>query len=172
MRDLALPHHWLDRLFRAEQKRLRGRLARWLGCPATAEDVLQDTFLRLASSPAAAQAQDPAAYLGRAARHAAADRLRGAAGRPSGSAPVPEEIAAAQPLPDAVLEQRDRVRRFAAALQTLPERQRAMVVAARLDGLSYAAIATRHGSTPAAVEKTVARALLRLGAALGEDGSP
>ncbi|WP_159999947.1 RNA polymerase sigma factor [Roseomonas sp. 18066] len=168
MRDLALPRHWLDRLFREEQGRLQRRLGRWLGCPAAAEDVLQDSFLRLAGSQAATEARDPAAYLARAARHAAADRLRGPAGRPSGQASLTEDLACPGPLPDAVAEQRERVRRFATALRALPAQQRAMVVAARLEGQSHAAIAARHGTTPAAVEKAVARALLRLSACLDE----
>ncbi|WP_419899700.1 RNA polymerase sigma factor [Roseomonas sp. USHLN139] len=173
MRDLALPRHWLDRLFREEQGRLQRRLGRWLGCPAAAEDVLQDSFLRLSGSEAAAGAREPAAYLARAARHAAADRLRGPTGRATGQAPLPEDLACPAPLPDAVAEQRERVRRFAAALRALPEKQRAMVVAARLEGQSHAAIAARHGTTPAAVEKAVARALLRLNASLAEDdGDP
>ncbi|ONG53111.1 hypothetical protein BKE38_13400 [Pseudoroseomonas deserti] len=172
MRDLVLPRPWLDRLFREEQGRLRRRLGRWLGCQAAAEDVLQDSFLRLIGSQAATQANDPAAYLARAARHAAADRLRGPSGRPAGQAPLPEDLACDAPLPDAVAEQRERVRRFAAALRALPDKQRAMVVAARLDGQSHAAIAARHGTTPAAVEKAVARALQRLSACLDDDDAP
>ncbi|MBE9604710.1 sigma-70 family RNA polymerase sigma factor [Acetobacteraceae bacterium H6797] len=173
MYDLALPYQWLDRLFRKEQRRLQRRLTRWVGCEASAEDVLQDTFLRLASSPSAASADNPSAYLGRAAHHAMVDRLRGPAGRPSGQEALDEQMASPEPLPDTVLEHRDRVRRFAAAIQSLPAAQQAMIIAARVDGLSYAAIAERHGTSPAAVEKTIARALKRIALAMGEhEASP
>jgi len=82
-------------------------------------------------------------------------------------------MACSAPLPDAVLEHRDRVRRFSAALKALPAPQQAMIIAARVDGLSYAAIAVRHGTSPAAVEKAVARALKRIAMAMGEhEASP
>jgi len=170
MSDAVSPYQWLDRLFREEERRLQRRLGRWLGCPAAAEDALQDAFLRLASSPCVQAAQNLPAYLNQVARHAAVDRLRSPAGRPSGHEVLSDQWACPAPLPDAVVVQRQRVRRFSEALATLPARQRAMVVAARVDGLSYDAIAHRHGTTPAAVEKVVARALRRMDAVLADDG--
>lgn len=166
MSDTAPPLAWLDRLFREEQGQLQRRVARWMGGAAAAEDVVQDTFLRLASSAAAPGADNRPAYLARSARHAAVDWLRGKAGRPSGDATLPETLPAALPGPEEVAIHRQRVRLFSAALAGLPERQREMVVLARVQGLTYAAIAARHGTTPAAVEKAVARALQRLDAAL------
>jgi RNA polymerase sigma factor (sigma-70 family) len=172
--DIAASLHWLDRLFREEHQQLQRRIGRWLGSTAAAEDAVQDAFLRMATSAAAAQAQDPPAYLARAARHAAIDRLRRKAdGRQDGEA-LTEQMPCPLPAPDVAAAQRQRIRHFTAALQRLPQRQQQMVVAARVEGLSYAAIAARHGSTPAAVEKAVSRALQRLEAvmAMGDGPSP
>ena len=166
MPDIAASLHWLDRLFREEHHQIQRRIGRWLGNTAAAEDAVQDAFLRLATSPAAAQAQDLPAYLARAARHAAIDRLRLKADGRTDAEAVSEELPCPLPAPDDAAAQRQRIRHFAAALETLPERQRQMVVAARVEGLSYAAIAIRHASTPAAVEKAVSRALQRIDAVM------
>jgi RNA polymerase sigma-70 factor (ECF subfamily) len=162
---------WLDRLFREEHRQLQRRIGRWMGGSAAAEDVLQDTFLRLATSDAAPGAGNLPAYLTRSARHAASDWRRGKPGRPAGEASLSEDFASPLPCPETAAIQRERMRHFATALATLPDRQRQMVVLARVEGLSYAAIAARLGSTPAAVEKAVARALLRLDAALAATAS-
>jgi RNA polymerase sigma factor (sigma-70 family) len=170
--DIVASLHWLDRLFREEHHQVQRRIGRWLGNTAAAEDAVQDAFLRMAASPAAAQAQDPPAYLARAARHAAIDRLRRKADIRQNGEALSEDIPCPLPAPDVAAAQRQRIRHFTAALQTFPERQRQMVVAARVEGLSYATIAARHGSTPAAVEKAVSRALQRLEAVMAKDDGP
>lgn len=171
MTGASSPLLWLDRLFREEQPRLRAGLQRWLGRRDLAEDALQDTFTRLAAAGGPPMAGDLSSYIARSARNAAIDRLRSPGSRSLGDAPPSPDLPSHQPDPEDVAAQRQRARRFAAALAELPAPQRAMVLAARVHGHSHAAIAARHGTSPAAVEKTIARALRRL-AAIADGAAP
>ncbi|HEX6866719.1 MAG TPA: sigma-70 family RNA polymerase sigma factor, partial [Caulobacteraceae bacterium] len=71
-------------------------------------------------------------------------------------------LADSSPGPDEVLQGRDRLRRLREGLEALKPRTRDMLLAQRLEGLSYAEIAAREGVSVSAVEKQIARAVLFL----------
>ena len=64
--------------------------------------------------------------------------------------------------PARIMEARARLQQVAADLASLPERTRRILLKRRLENMSYAKIAEAEDMTVAAVEKTVARATLRL----------
>jgi RNA polymerase sigma-70 factor, ECF subfamily len=133
-------------VFRDRYRELYGLGYRLLGDHGEAEDVVQETFLKLDGHPVLERPDDEvAAWLRRVCLHTAYNRLRGlrrASARldRAGRAERADDEAdhRAEPLLDVLRdEQRQAVRR---ALATLPERQRACLLL-RHAGYSYAEIA-------------------------------
>ena len=130
-----------------------------------AEDVVQETFLKLLSHlNAGGDASNLRGWLFTVAAHAARDRQR-RRGRwvswlPAHDAQVPPPM-----LPD----EDGRLKNARDALQRLPERDR-VLLALRAQGLSYRDIASAARIKPASVGRLLARAVDRWEAALRKDG--
>ena len=138
--------------------------ARMLGDRAEAEDVTQETMLRLWR--VAPDWQDggatPATWAFRVASNLATDRLR----RKRGGVPELPELVDDSPSTDARLMQDARARALEAALQHLPERQRQAVILRHLEGLSNPEIAAILMIGVEAVESLTARGKRNLTALL------
>jgi RNA polymerase sigma-70 factor, ECF subfamily len=118
----------LDRLFRAA----------WALCGsrADAEDLVQETYLRVLARPRVIRREDDLAYLMRALRNTfLAGRRRASVREPP--LPLDEGLdrapASASPAPDEVVEQR----RVYEAIAALPDEFRDALVAVDVTGLSY-----------------------------------
>jgi len=150
--DRAAARALADRLV----PRLLRFAARMLGDAAEAEDVTQETMLRLWRQ--APQWQAGAAQVStwafRVAANLCTDRLRRRRPLPLDAAPDPVD---GTPGAEARLIAADRAGALAAALLALPERQRQAVVLRHLEGLSNPAIAAVMGVGVEAVESLTAR---------------
>jgi RNA polymerase sigma-70 factor (ECF subfamily) len=78
----------------------------------------------------------------------------------------PRQLADSSPLPDILLDRKERLRALAAAVEELPERQRAVVVMHRYQEMTYEQIAETLDSTPQAVKSMLFRAHAALRAKL------
>ncbi|TWA76343.1 RNA polymerase sigma-70 factor (ECF subfamily) [Azospirillum brasilense] len=140
---------------------MTGHLARRLGSLCLAEDVVQDTYLRLRSLTALPEIDNPRSYLYRMADNIALDRMRAETRR--GRRFAPAELGLDRPLdePDAeaTLEHKQRLERLSRALDELPPRCREVFLLHKFDGLSHADIAARLGISRSMVEKHVMKAL-------------
>jgi RNA polymerase sigma-70 factor (ECF subfamily) len=138
---------------------LKRRLARRLGSADWAEEALQDTFLRLDGAEVAGEIRNPGAYLFRTAVNIALNRRR-AEHRRLGADEVEALLHIADDAPDAlrVIESRADLTRLKAAMAELPARQRAILLAARLEGLPRREIAARFGISVSMVEKELKKA--------------
>jgi RNA polymerase sigma-70 factor (ECF subfamily) len=135
--------------------RLLRYAARMLGDPVEAEDIVQETMLRLwriAPEWQAGQAQ-PMTWAFRVATNLCTDRLR----RRRGGVPEMPELPDGAPGQDAVLMRNARAKALQAALMQLPERQREAVVLRHLEGLSNPEIAAIMMVGVEAVESLTAR---------------
>ena len=145
--------------------RIMSLARRMLGDPAEAEDVTQETMLRLWLS-APTWRRDEAkvgTWLYRVATNQCIDRLRKRARR----AGEPEiEVADTAPGVVQKLERRDRAAVLQAALAKLPPRQRAAVVLRHLEEKSNPEIAEVLGTTVEAVESLLSRGRRELAALL------
>ncbi len=150
---------FLQRLLVARYGDLKTRLTRRLGSEDLASEALQDTWLRLQGDQTAMVVHSPEAYLFRTAVNAANDRRRSEARRLTRAEvvsllTVPDEA----PGPDRVLAARRELRDFAAILAELPPRQRAILLAARLEGMQRSEIAARYGISKRMVLRELAAA--------------
>lgn len=154
---------------------LTGRLAprihafalRMLGDAAEAEDVTQETMLRLwRIAPQWERGRGRVAtWAFRVASNLCTDRLRQRRPAALEDAPEPEDPA---PGPEARLIAADRVQALEAALAALPARQRQAVVLRHLEGLANPEIAEVMGVGVEAVESLTARGRRALAAALAQ----
>jgi RNA polymerase sigma-70 factor (ECF subfamily) len=124
---------------------------------AEAEDIVQETFLKLHQGRLR-DADQVAAWLTTVARNAARDRVR----RRKPQAPeetfhtLPDHASAR---PGAELERREYQERLHRALGSLPEDHRTALTLRYLEGLDYRAIATTMGVTDGALRGMLGRAL-------------
>ena len=127
-----------------------------LGRPDLAEDVVQDTFLKLLEHLSRGRPLDSArGWLCTVAAHACRDRQR--ASRRSLPWMAERDLRVAPERPDA----RDGTRPIVDALGHLAARDRALI-ALRVEGLTYAEIASALAIRPISIGRLVARALERL----------
>jgi len=140
---------------------LSRHLRRRTGSAERAQDVMQDTYLRLLETEArqSQDVRDSRAYIYRVAGNLAVDTARrerrggGSEGEPT------EHLMDPQPGPEHRADAHGRLRRLDAALAELPSNVRVSLLLFRVDGLSHAQIARRLGVSESMVAKYLARAL-------------
>jgi len=139
---------------------LKRQLARRLGSPDVADDILQEAYLRLQRMGDVQFVLHPRTYLFRIALNIAADRRRAESRRLARS-----EIELLLRLendeldPERIAEGRSSVRSLVRALEELTPRRRAIFIAARLEGVPYPQIAARFGISTRYLERELKRAL-------------
>jgi RNA polymerase sigma factor (sigma-70 family) len=149
----------LRQLFIDGYDELKAKLTQRLGSADLAGDAVQDTWLRLHRAERLGHVKSPANYLFRIALNVARDRLISER-RYLSSAQVdtmldlPDESADPASAVDARLE----LQLVEKLIAELPRRQRDILVAARLDGLSRQEIAERMGISLSLVEKELKQA--------------
>ena len=144
------------------------------GSQAAAEDLAQELYLKLAARPAGDVADNPTAFLYRAALNLMVDRTRGetrAAARDAqwrgahGTLMAGEEVAR-EPAADEVAASRQRLRQLIEAVAALPPQMQRAFSLHKLDGLSHAQTAQAMGISVKSVEKHISAALKALTARL------
>lgn len=143
--------------------------ARRLGGTEAAEDLVQEIYFKL-DGVDQSQVRDPAAYLYRLGWNLMLDRLkqeRRAAARDGAWASV-EVVGVGDaaldptPIPDAVVDARQRLSRLLSRLDSLPQTTQRIFRLHKFEGLTHAETAARLGLSRSAVEKHVSAALKAL----------
>lgn len=146
------------------------------GSSATAEDLVQELYLKLAGRTEAIAADNPTALLYRIALNLLRDRARGemrasvrdAEWRGAHHATVAGEDVADEAPADEVTASRQRLRQLVAAVGDLPPQMQRAFTLHKLDGLSHAETAHAMGLSVKSVEKHISAALARLSARLSK----
>lgn len=130
---------------------------RTLGDRAEAEEVAQETFLRLWTEAANFEPRaQPKTWLYRIARNLCIDRIRKR--RSHGPEVELSERNAGEDRPSALLVRKQTAERVERALATLPERQREAITLVHYEGLSGAEASEILAVSPEALESLLARA--------------
>jgi RNA polymerase sigma-70 factor (ECF subfamily) len=150
-------------LYREHSPVLVRQLTRRTGCGEIARELTHETFVRvLRMTPAMlARIEQPEAFLRRISTNLLRDWGRSKA---VSERARPALELAADPSVDqiAVLESRDMLRRLEHAVGRLRPRTREIVLAHRVEGLSYAEIAARTGLSVKGVEKQMSKAIAKI----------
>lgn len=153
----------------AAHGRLIAYARRRLRDPDQAGDVVQETVMRVIEQDRRQGIDQPLAY---AFRVADSVIYRGARRASQPYEPVDVELACDLPLPDELLDYRQRFDRFERALATLPVQRRTAFVKRHLDGQSRTEIAADMGISVEAVKKHLVRAMIDLAGCIDDDGGP
>ncbi len=147
----------------AQWKSLRMFLRKRTGSSDLADDVLQETWIRLATTkidPAAIR--DRRAFILRIAGNIAIDLLRRETKHAARCVSDEAVLLAVQdkcPSPEMVAIDRDQLRQLVRALIELPKNARLALLMSRCDGMSHASIASRLEVSESMVAKYLAQAL-------------
>lgn len=157
-------------LFLERYAELRSRLGYRLGCEHMAEDVLQETWLRVDQMGELSDVRNPSSYLFRMALNVAADH-RKAESRLLYYNEIEELMQSTDESisPANAASALQDVEKLQRALYRLPSRRRAILLAARVNGVPHRDIAHRFGVSTRTVEKELKAALLFCGEVLGRD---
>lgn len=150
----ALQHHLLTRY-----TIFKKRLTKYLGSADLAGDALQDTWLRLERGGELTRVGSPETYLYTMAVNAARDRQR-VENRRLTTSEIETLLEIEDDAPDAArtAESRSVLEALVAILEELPTRQQAILLAARLDGMSRNDIALRFGVSVRFVQRELQEA--------------
>lgn len=154
-----------EELYRRYRDRLYAFLVRYTGDPSTAQDLFQETFLRVFRDRARYEPRAAfATWLFTIARNLFLDSLKksGVGGTPAQSETAIHAVP--DPAPDALknLERREAETALRQALASLAEEERAILLLSRFEGLRYAQIAEILGTSEGAVKVRAHRALMAL----------
>jgi RNA polymerase sigma-70 factor (ECF subfamily) len=166
-----------DELYRLAAPRVRGFLVRLSGDVALADDLTQETFLRVHRARGAFAAGAAAVpWILAIARNALRDNARRAQARPSlrSSTPMEDEGPVNEAAPDErgdeVLVAREMLQIVQRTLGDMPTLHREAFVLIRFEGLSVSEAAAILGATEGAVKVRAFRAYEALRGALGRQG--
>jgi len=159
----------IDQLYRAERSSLVRFFARNRSAAHEAEDLAQETFLRIARiERGASSIARPASYLRQIGRNLLKDRALSAEQRHMARG---ADVEQARSDIDELgrLEARDSLRRLEAAMHHLNPRSRDIFLAHRLDGMTYFEIAEQTGLSVKRVEKIMSKAIGQLTRLMEQD---
>ena len=140
-------------IFLAKRQRLVQVATRIIGCQCLAEDIVQETMLKICESGLEADVKSPTAYLFRMVRNLAIDgaRRRGREMRLATPEKGGPEPVSACPCPEETMARCQALRIVMAALAELPERTRHAFELHRIEGVSQRDIASRLQVSPTLV---------------------
>lgn len=140
--------------FIAERRSLAAYLTGRTGCAATADDLLQDAWLKLCRAQSDETVGNPLAYLRRMATNLAIDDARASARRLLDPIEIEVllEIADEAPNAEQTASDAQQLQRLVEAIDELPNRRRALFVAARIEGVPHRTLAERFGVSVRTVE--------------------
>ncbi|MED5611658.1 RNA polymerase sigma factor [Pseudomonas sp. JH-2] len=148
-------------VFIAERRNLVRYLTGRTGCRATADDLMQEAWLKLHRLQSAEPVANPQAYLRRMTANLAIDDARANARRLLDPMEIEMLLEVPDEAPNAeqITSDHQQLQRLMEILDELPQRRRELFVAARLEGLPHKALAQRFGVSLRTVELEVRRAL-------------
>ncbi len=158
LRDFAA----LTRIQRRQGGKLAAICLRITGNSESAEDALQEVYIKLWNSAASYDRglSRPMVWLGTLARNCAIDLARAQRRRQNASLPIDYDIVDHTPLADDNMIERERQMKAVDLLETLAEEQRELIRDIYLKGLSYADLSQQHGIPVGTVKSRIHRGLI------------
>ncbi len=142
--------------------RVRSALMRRGRTEHEADDLVQEAWIRLECYRREQPVDQPEAFLMRAALNLSIDAHRTRLSRGEEVAIDDVVLIDASPSAETVLLSRERLERLSICLGRLNDKTRSILLAHRIDGMSYQEIARQHKLSVSAVEKHIAKATLLL----------
>lgn len=153
----------LSTLFIGQRSALIRMLSRVVGCASQAEDLAQESYLKVAKALGSRPIEHLHPFLYQTAQYLAFDHLRSVRSKKRFECQLDEtlvvEVPTSAPGPEIQAENQQQLQQFQRVLATLPIRQQQILVLHKLHGLSQGDIAQRLQVSLSTVEKDLRTAL-------------
>lgn len=148
--------------FEVHYKELVAFVRQKVNCPVLAADIVQETYLRLASGSTPAHIENPRAFLYRAVGNRAIDHIRREKTRSKYvlTGLLPDNVSDGQPTAERAVAAKQKITLLLRIVDELPPRCREVFLLRKIEGLDQAEIARKLGISPNMVAKHVRKALL------------
>jgi RNA polymerase sigma-70 factor (ECF subfamily) len=156
MPTLSLTHDQITLLFQEHRVALTQFLMYKIRCPETAQDLCQETYLRLLRDNALTHDENLSGFLFRVAERLAINYLKWQRLAKNSGIPLDEDLVCPKHGPDEMSSLRQQCEILLDAINSLPKNYAHVFLLRKIDELSYAEIAQRLGIS----EKTVQRHLV------------
>lgn len=163
---------WISRHILPHEPALRAWLRRRPVLGLDIDDIVQETYVRLAAIDSVDDIHDARTYMFQAALSIVMNHVRRARIVSIRAVAALEELGAAapDPSPERQVVDRDELQRLAEFIAALPDKPREIVILRRIQGLSQRDTAARLGISEKTVEKHMGRAIRLMMAAFGRGG--
>ncbi|XSG84081.1 MAG: RNA polymerase sigma factor [Methylohalobius sp. ZOD2] len=149
----------IESLFLKTRQPLLKLLKRRIGCPQTAEDLVQETYLRIVQQNASTDMDNPGGYVFRIAGNLAVDHQRRAAARAAARhQALDEDMVCPKSLPDTLTEIDQMLALLDALIAELPPRCRVIFLLHKIEDLSHREIAEQLNISSRTVETQIGKA--------------
>lgn len=153
----------LSALFIGQRSALVRMLSRVVGCASQAEDLAQESYLKVAKALCSRPIEHLHPFLYQTAQYLAFDHLRSVRSKKRFECQLDDsvvvEVPTSAPGPDVQVQSQQQLQQFQRVLGSLPLRQQQILVLHRLQGLSQGEIAERLQVSLSTVEKDLRHAL-------------
>lgn len=160
MLTLTLSHDRITQLFQDHREALTQFLVYRIRCPETAQDLCQETYLRLLRDNAVTHDENLGGFLFRVADRLAINYLKWQHQAKNSAAPLHDDLVCPRHLPDEIISLRQQCELLLDAIGSLPQKYRHVFLLRKIDELSYAGIAQRLGISEKTVQRYLVNAML------------
>ena len=160
MPAIAVHHDQIADLFRNHQGAIVNFLLSRVNCPDTAQDLSQETYLRLLRQDSLAHTDNLTGYLYRTAERLSIDFIRRHQRTAAQAQALDEDLPCPNIQPEQFAILRQQCEHLLQAIATLPSQCRHILLLRKIDEMSYAEIAGQLGISEKTVQRQLVKAML------------
>ncbi len=160
MSSVSLNSTQIAQLFENHSAAIVAFLMNRVACPDTAQDLSQETYLRLIRKGEISHDENIIGYLFRIADRLAIDYLRQTQSQKNNTVELSDDLLCPQLQPDALNELRQQCQLVLHAINSLPRKYQQVFLLRKIDERSYSDIAQQLGISEKTVQRYLVNALL------------
>lgn len=160
MSTLTLSHDQITALFQDHRVALTQFLVNRIRCPETAQDLCQETYMRLLRDNAVTHDENLSGFLFRVADRLAINYLKWQRLARNSAVSLDDDLVCPKHQPDEITALRQQCEILLDAINSLPQKYRHVFLLRKIDELSYTEIAQRLGISEKTVQRHLVQAML------------
>ena len=160
MSSISLSQEQVTKLFQEHNEALTQFLVYKIRCPETAQDLCQETYLRLLRDDVLKHDENLAGFLFRIADRLALNYIKWQKQAKNNGSQLTDLIVCPKHLPDEIISLRQQCEILLSAINSLPEKYQYVFLLRKIDELSYSEISLKLGISEKTVQRRLVQAML------------